>query len=180
MLDLTGSSLDAVISLSQMLSALNGINAVLKTTILRSGQLYFLQNSPIFSSKQLVSITLKLVWLQVPQQQPSPRGALLFMGGVGGNLELIHACLLSFSRKYSYFLRNLVSVEFGLNTNFQFTFTKKLLMLSQFGKLTSGCLTMVCHLIISSLSMFSPKLKFHQHVLSVYYMQNTAQLDIQS
>lgn len=179
MLDRTDSNLDAVISLSQMLSALNGINAMLKTTILRSGQLYFLQNSPIFSSKQLVSITLKLACLQVPQQQPSPRGALLFMGGVGGNLELIHACLLSFSRKDSYFLRNLVSVEVGLNTNFQFTFRRKL-MLSQFSKLTSGCLTMVRHLIISSLSIFSPKLKFHQHVLSVYYMQNTAQLDIQS
>ena len=163
MLDLTDSNLDAVVSLSQMLSALNGINAVLKTTILRSGQLYFLQNSPIFSSKQLVSITPKLACLQVPQQQPSPHGVLLFMGGVGGNLELIPACLLSFSRKDSYFLRNLVSVEVGLNTNFQFTFGRKLLMLSQFSKLTSGCLTMVRHLI-SSLSIFSPKLKFHQHI----------------
>ena len=57
MQDLTDSNTDVVISLSQMLSALNGINAVLKTTILRSGQLYFLQNSLIFSTLYLLQGT---------------------------------------------------------------------------------------------------------------------------
>ena len=39
---------------------------------------------------------------------------------------------------------------------------------------------MARHLIISSLSTFSPKLTLQQHILGVYHVQSTAQLDIKS
>lgn len=91
--NLIDSNLDVVIFLSQRLSALNSINAMLKTTILRSGRLHLLQNSPTSSNKQLVPIILQSLLVCKSHSSTSPCGVLLFVGGVGGNLEPIYTCL---------------------------------------------------------------------------------------